>query len=253
VTDFKLVIPARLASTRLPRKVLRDLAGKPLLQWVWEAACAAGAREVIVATDAAEVLAACRAFGAQARLTSAAHRSGTDRVAQIAREARWSEDTIVVNLQGDEPLMPPALIHAVAQWLADDALAAIATAAHPIAARAQWLDPNVVKVVCDLRGHALYFSRAPIPWPRASGDERAPPLALRHIGLYAYRVGALERLARLPQAPLEDCELLEQLRALTHGLAIRVGVTEHDVPPGVDTEADLAAVAQHLRAQAPRR
>lgn len=248
MTAFKLVIPARLSSTRLPRKVLRELAGRPLLHWVWEAGCASGAEEVIVATDAEEVLAACRAFGADARLTSADHRSGTDRVEQVAREAGWREDSLVVNLQGDEPLMPPALIRATAQWLAEDPQAEIATAAHRIDTRAQWLDPNVVKVVCDARGHALYFSRAPIPWPRDGGDARPPALALRHIGLYAYRVGALRRLARLPHAPLEDCELLEQLRALAHGMAIRVGVTELEVPPGVDTEADLAAVAARLEA-----
>ena len=245
MTPFKVVIPARLGSTRLPRKVLRPLHGKPLLQWVWEAARASAAEQVIVAADDAEVLDACRAFGADARLTAASHQSGTDRIDEIARTAGWSDDTLVVNLQGDEPLMPPALIRQAAQLLAGDAGADIATLCHPLHAREEWLNPNVVKLVMDSFGYALYFSRAPIPWKREGTSAESPlprGLAFRHIGLYAYRVGALRRFSALPPAPLEQCEMLEQLRALSHGLRIKVGISEAPPPRGVDTEDDLAAV-----------
>ena len=245
MTPFKIVIPARLGSTRLPRKVLRPLHGKPLLQWVWEAARASAAEQVIVAADDAEVLDACRAFGADARLTAASHQSGTDRIDEIARNAGWSDDTLVVNLQGDEPLMPPALIRQAAQLLAGDAGADIATLCHPLHAREEWLNPNVVKLVMDSLGYALYFSRAPIPWKREGASAESPlprGLAFRHIGLYAYRVGALRRFSALPPAPLEQCEMLEQLRALSHGLRIKVGISEAPPPRGVDTEDDLAAV-----------
>jgi 3-deoxy-manno-octulosonate cytidylyltransferase (CMP-KDO synthetase) len=245
VTPFKIVIPARLGSTRLPRKVLRPLHGKPLLQWVWEAARASAAEQVIVAADDAEVLDACRDFGADARLTAASHQSGTDRIDEIARTAGWSDDTLVVNLQGDEPLMPPALIRQAAQLLAGDAGADIATLCHPLHAREEWLNPNVVKLVMDSFGYALYFSRAPIPWKREGTSAESPlprGLAFRHIGLYAYRVGALRRFSALPPAPLEQCEMLEQLRALSHGLRIKVGISEAPPPRGVDTEDDLAAV-----------
>ena len=245
MTPFKIVIPARLGSTRLPRKVLRPLHGKPLLQWVWEAARASAAEQVIVAADDAEVLDACRAFGADARLTAASHQSGTDRIDEIARTAGWSDDTLVVNLQGDEPLMPPALIRQAAALLAGDAGADIATLCHPLHAREEWLNPNMVKLVMDTSGYALYFSRAPIPWKREGTSAESPlpqGLAFRHIGLYAYRVGALRRFSALPPAPLEQCEMLEQLRALSHGLRIKVGISEAPPPRGVDTEDDLAAV-----------
>jgi 3-deoxy-manno-octulosonate cytidylyltransferase (CMP-KDO synthetase) len=251
MTAFKVVIPARLGSTRLPRKVLRPLAGKPLLQWVWEAACATGAAEVIVAADDRQVLDACRAFGADARLTAASHQSGTDRVDEVARSAGWDADTIVVNLQGDEPLMPPQMVRSAAQLLADDGGADIATLCHALHDRAEWLNPNVVKLVTDSRGYALYFSRAPIPWKREGTAADAPlptGLAFRHIGLYAYRVGALRRFSALEPAPLEQCEMLEQLRALAHGLRIKVGISAVPPPRGVDTEDDLAAVAALLRA-----
>ena len=249
MTPFKVVIPARLGSTRLPRKVLRPLSGKPLVQWVWEAARASAAEQVIVAADDAEVLDACRAFGADARLTAASHQSGTDRIDEIAQAAGWSDDTLVVNLQGDEPLMPPALIRQAAELLAGDAGADIATLCHPLHAREEWLNPNVVKLVTDSFGYALYFSRAPIPWKREGSSAESPlpqGLAFRHIGLYAYRVGALRRFSALPPAPLETCEMLEQLRALSHGLRIKVGISEAPPPRGVDTEDDLAAVGALL-------
>jgi 3-deoxy-manno-octulosonate cytidylyltransferase (CMP-KDO synthetase) len=252
VTPFKVVIPARLGSTRLPRKVLRPLAGKPLLQWVWEAARASSAEQVIVAADSDEVLQACRGFGADARLTDAGHQSGTDRIDEIARAAGWSDDTLVVNLQGDEPLMPPALVRQAAELLAGDGRADIATLCHPLHAREEWLNPNVVKLVKDVRGYALYFSRAPIPWKREGTSPESPlpqGLAFRHIGLYAYRVGALRRFSALPPAELETCEMLEQLRALSHGLRIKVGVSQVPPPRGVDTEDDLAAVGALLAAR----
>ena len=249
VTPFKVVIPARLGSTRLPRKVLRPLAGKPLLQWVWEAARASAAQQVIVAADDAEVLEACAAFGADARLTASSHQSGTDRINEIAQAAGWSDDTLLVNLQGDEPLMPPALILQVAEMLAGDSGADIATLCHPLHTREEWLNPNVVKLVADARDYALYFSRAPIPWKRegTSADSPLPQgLAFRHIGLYAYRVGALRRFSALSPAPLENCEMLEQLRALSHGLRIKVGISQAPPPRGVDTADDLAAVGALL-------
>lgn len=247
---FKVVIPARLGSTRLPRKVLADIHGKPLLRYVWEAAVRSGAGQVVIATDDDSVLRVAKAFGADARLTAATHPSGTDRVNEVARTLGWPAGTLIVNLQGDEPLMPPALIRQVAALLADDPAADLATLCHPIHSLEDWLDPNLVKVVSDRRGYALYFSRAPIPWRRDGATREAPrlpeALAFRHIGLYAYRVERLAELSALPPAPLEQTEALEQLRALTHGLRIRLGVT--DAPParGVDTAEDLAAVSALL-------
>ncbi|WP_293370936.1 3-deoxy-manno-octulosonate cytidylyltransferase [Nevskia sp.] len=250
---FRIVIPARLGSTRLPRKVLRELGAKPMLQWTWEAACAvAGPEAVTIATDDAEVLAACDAFGADARMTDLAHQSGTDRVNEIAAAAGWADDEIVVNLQGDEPLMPAAMVIEAARLLADDPTADIATLCHPLHQLEDWLNPNFVKVVRAANGHALYFSRAPIPWKREGTSPTSPlpaGLAFRHIGLYAYRVGALRRFSQLPASALENCEALEQLRALEAGLRIAVGVSDVPPPRGVDTEADLAAVAALLEAR----
>lgn len=243
---FKIVIPARLGSTRLPGKVLRPIAGRPLVQHVWAAARRARADEVVIATDDRQVYEACRGFGADVVMTAARHASGTDRIQEVARQRRWRPSTLVVNLQGDEPLMPPALVRRAAQLLAGDRSADIATLCHPLHTLEEWLNPNVVKVVMDRRGHALYFSRAPIPWRREGATREAPRLpeglAFRHIGLYAYRVAALARFSRLPAAALEDVEALEQLRALASGMAIHVGVTRQPPPRGVDTEADLAAV-----------
>lgn len=248
---FKVVIPARLGSTRLPRKVLRELHGKPLVQHVWEAARRTRARDVVIATDDREVLDACERFGADVVMTSAKHQSGTDRIFEVARRRKWPASAIVVNLQGDEPLMPAALVRRVAQLLAADRKADIATLCHPLHALDEWLNPNFVKVVMDGQGRALYFSRAPIPWRRAGATREAPQLpeglAFRHIGLYAYRVSALQRFSRLKPAALEVTEALEQLRALAAGMAIRVGVTRDPPPRGVDTEEDLQAVAAALR------
>ncbi len=243
---FKVVIPARLGSMRLPRKVLKDIAGKPVVRHVWEAAQRAGAGQVVIATDSEEVQAACVAFGADVQMTSAQHQSGTDRVNEVARSRSWDAATIVVNLQGDEPLMPPALVRQAAQLLADDAGAHIASLCHAIHDVEEWLNPNIVKLVMDQRGYALYFSRAPIPWKRDGATRAAPllpqELAFRHIGLYAYRVAALVEFSALPMAVLEECEALEQLRALSHGLRIKMGVTGQAPPRGIDTEEDLQAV-----------
>ena len=252
-TDFRVVIPARLGSTRLPRKVLRTLGGKPVVRWVWEAAQQAGAQQVVIATDAAEVAEVCRDFGATVAMTDARHASGTDRVNEVACAQGWAADTIVVNVQGDEPLMPPALIAQTARLLADDPLAHIATLAHPLHSAADFANPNVVKVVRNGQGHALYFSRAPIPWWRDGSSPGTPgvpvaPVPLRHIGLYAYRVAALAAFSALPPAPLEVCEALEQLRALHHGFRIPVGIADEAPPRGVDTEDDLTALAAHMAA-----
>jgi 3-deoxy-manno-octulosonate cytidylyltransferase (CMP-KDO synthetase) len=247
---FKVVIPARLGSTRLPRKVLLDLAGKPVVQHVWELARRSGAEDVVIATDSQEVCDVCEAFGADVRMTSAQHQSGTDRANEIARAAGWAADAIVVNLQGDEPLMPPALVRQAAQLLADDLQAQVASLCHPLERLDEWLNPNVVKVVMDRRGYALYFSRAPIPWQRDGATRESPKLpsalAYRHIGLYAYRVASLAEFSTLSPAPLEECEALEQLRALSHGLRIRMGITDNAPPRGIDTDEDLRAAAAYL-------
>ncbi|MDB5967697.1 MAG: kdsB [Hydrocarboniphaga sp.] len=247
---FKVVIPARLGSTRLPGKVLRELHGRPVIAHVWDAARASGAEQVLIATDDEKVAVAARGFGAEVRMTSSSHNSGTDRVNEVARIEGWADEVIVVNLQGDEPLMPPALLRQAAALLADDPIADLATLAHPLHSVEEFLNPNVVKVVADRRHYALYFSRAPIPWKRdgATRDKPLLPegLAYRHIGLYAYRSGRLAEFSALPPAPLEDCEALEQLRALANGLRIKLGFTDNPPPRGVDTEEDLAFVSAAL-------
>jgi len=254
VITFVAAIPARLASTRLPGKPLADIAGRPMVIHVAERARASGADEVWIATDDPSILAVAEAFGVQAALTRADHRSGTDRLAELADQRGWSDDTLVVNVQGDEPLIDPALIAGVARRLHDTPGAAIATAAHPIADARQMFDPNVVKVALDRHGFALYFSRAPIPYAR---DVFAPtvnldrPLpaglpAFRHVGLYAYRASALRKLAALPPAPIELFESLEQLRALWSGERIVVELAARAPEGGVDTPADLARVRAAL-------
>jgi 3-deoxy-manno-octulosonate cytidylyltransferase (CMP-KDO synthetase) len=253
VTPFRVVIPARLGSTRLPNKVIRDVLGKPVVRHVWEAARMSGAAEILIATDSEQVAEICRGFGAEVCMTSPQHQSGTDRINEVARLQGWSADTIVVNLQGDEPLMPPELIRKTAQLLADDSGAHMASICHPVHVLEEWLNPNVVKVVMDRRGYALYFSRAPMPW-RRDGSTREQPrlpegLAFRHVGIYAYRVAALAEFSQLPAAPLEECEALEQLRALTHGFRIKMGITDNPPPRGVDTEEDLQAVIALLRSR----
>lgn len=243
-----VVIPARFSASRLPGKPLADICGKPLIQHVYERACESDVGRVIVATDDARIEAAARAFGAEVCRTRADHNSGTERIAEVVACLGIADDAVVVNLQGDEPLMPPALIRAVADLLAARPDASMATACHPLTDMAAWRNPNVAKVVCDARGDALYFSRAPIPWPRSlmSADDgdaaTSVPHAQRHIGLYAYRAGFITEYTRLPASPLEAIESLEQLRVLWHGYRIAVHVSAELPGPGVDTPADLAAV-----------
>lgn len=247
MTAFKVVIPARYASTRLPGKPLADVGGQPMIVRVCEAVQGCGADEVIVATDDARVREAVLAHGQAAVMTRDDHPSGTDRIAEVAQQRGWSDETIVVNVQGDEPLIDPALVVAVAQALAADHAAAIATAAHAIGDITDFLNPNVVKVVTAANGRALYFSRAPIPWHRDGFAARRDVLpvglvARRHIGLYAYRVSFLRRYGQLAPAPLEQWEALEQLRALWHGFHIHVIDCAQPPAPGVDTPEDLARV-----------
>jgi len=245
---FHVVIPARYASSRLPGKPLLDIAGRTMIQRVVERACASGADQVLVATDDARIAAAVhdprRPLAAIAVMTDPALPSGTDRVAAVAARQGWSDDTVVVNVQGDEPFLPPALIEQAAALLDRDPAAGIATLAVPIASLEEFLDPNVVKVVTAHDAAALYFSRAPIPWsrdgaPRGLASQREFAGALRHVGIYAYRVGALRRITRLAPSALETCEKLEQLRALESGIRIAVGRCVELPEPGVDTEADL--------------
>ena len=248
---FRVVIPARYASTRLPGKPLRLIDGRPMLQHVHERALRSGADEVWIATDDGRIESACRQFGARVLLTSPSHQSGTDRIAEVARHMGWPDDDIVVNVQGDEPQVPPAIIRQVAELLERSSWAGIATLATPIESADEFLDPNVVKVVVTAEGRALYFSRAPIPCPRegaASGLTRQTRYdsARRHLGLYAYRVKVLARLAALPPTPLEQIEKLEQLRALENDMGIVVATSIESPGRGVDTEADLEAVARLL-------
>lgn len=243
MAGFHVVIPARHASTRLPGKPLADIGGRPMIRHVWDRAIESGAERVVIATDDARIEAAARTFGAEVCLTRADHRSGTDRIAEVADRLGWADDAIVVNLQGDEPTMPPALLRQVADDLAAHPEAALATLGVPIRDRADLFDPNVVKAVTNGAGWALYFSRAPIPWHRDSfpDAERLPEGVefIRHLGLYAYRVGFLRRFVGWAPAPLETCESLEQLRALWHGARIRLGIAGATPGPGVDTPEDL--------------
>jgi len=241
---FVVIVPARLASTRLPRKPLADLAGEPMVVRVARRAAASGAERVVVATDSDEVLAACRRFDVEAVLTRAGHPTGTDRLAEAADALELADETIVANVQGDEPLLPPQVVTRVAGLLAQRPDCAMATAAHPLADAAEFFNPNVVKVVTDATGRALLFSRAPIPWARdafAAARDRLPAglPAWRHVGLYAYRAAFLRRFPALPRAPIEEQENLEQLRALWHGFGIAVLPLAEPLPPGVDTAEDL--------------
>ncbi|MHB1214574.1 MAG: 3-deoxy-manno-octulosonate cytidylyltransferase [Thiobacillus sp.] len=243
---FRVVIPARYASSRLPGKPLADIGGQPMVLRVLARALQAGAESVVVATDDARVQQAVEAAGYQALMTSPDHQSGTERLVEVVDTLGWADDTLVVNVQGDEPLIDPALIREAARQLVlhDDAV--MATLAHPIHDHADFINPNVVKVIADEAGYALYFSRAPIPWPRdAFAAQQAMPHelgALRHIGLYAYRAGFLRTYASLISAPPERYEMLEQLRVLWHGHRISLGITPIVPAPGVDTPEDLARV-----------
>lgn len=243
---FVVVIPARYASVRLPGKPLREIAGKPMIEHVYRRGVESDAREVIIATDDERIAAAGEAFGARVCMTGDQHRSGSERIAEVCDVMDWDDRQVIVNLQGDEPAMPASLINQCAALL-DDAAADIATLASPLAAPEDFDNPNVVKVIVDDNDDAIYFSRAPIPYPRDAGNKAAAlRAALHHHGIYAYRSGVLRRLVAAPPSDLETIEQLEQLRALSMGLKIRVGRPPQRPGAGVDTEADLAAVAAEI-------
>lgn len=245
--DFIVILPARLASSRLPGKVLADIDGLPMVVRAARQAADSGAKRVIVAADDPLIISSCNRHGIDALLTRNTHTTGTDRLAEVTDLLDLSDDAIVVNVQADEPLIPPELINAVANLLAIQPNCAIATCAHPIHTREEIFNPNIVKVVCDAQKRAMLFSRAPIPWGRDyfASQENLPvdaPPVLRHIGLYAYRASFLRVFPQLPSCSLEQFEALEQLRALWHGFEIAVQIVDVAPPAGVDTPEDLARV-----------
>lgn len=257
MTAFKVAIPARYGSTRLPGKPLRLIAGRPMLEHVYRKALLSGAEEVVIATDDDRIHQTAQALGARVVMTAAGHASGTDRLAEVATLLGWPAETIVVNLQGDEPLMPPALLRQVAKGLDSHPEAGIATLCTRISQVHEVFDPHVVKVVLDAEGYALYFSRAPVPYHRdefSKHGEQLPQLPasadyFRHLGLYAYRAADLRRYPTLPPCMLEQTESLEQLRALWNGIRIYVEEALEVPPAGVDTELDLARVEAWLAAE----
>ena len=249
--SFTVVIPARYASTRLPGKPLLEIGGMPMVQHVWQRACRSAAAQVVIATDDMRILDAAQDFGAQVCMTSPEHPSGTDRLQQVATQMGWPDEQIVVNVQGDEPLIPPAIIDQVAANLAQHPGAGIATLCAQITGLEELLNPNIVKVVRSAQDMALYFSRATIPWPRdafARSTAAFPGAGAwyRHIGIYAYRTGFLHQYVTWPSAPPEQLEQLEQLRALYNGVGIHVAPAREAVPAGVDTPQDLLAVRSLL-------
>ena len=248
---FHVIIPARFGSVRLPGKPLAIMGERPLIQWVWQSAVASGAASVLIATDDERIRAAAGKFGADCLMTSAQHASGTDRIAEAVRAREFAADDIVVNLQGDEPTMPAEVIAKVAEALRDAASRDIATAVAPIASLREFLDPNCVKALRAADGRALYFSRAPVPWPRdnvVAGEPTSFAGAWRHIGIYGYRVRSLLQFAAWPPTALEATEKLEQLRALEHGMHIHLVTLAHSPPAGVDTPEDLERVRAALTA-----
>ncbi len=253
--DFTVVIPARYASSRLPGKMLADIQGKPMIQHVYERACLSEAKRVLIATDHQEIVGAAKNFGAEAVMTSPNHQSGTDRLQEVCSVLDLDQDHIVVNVQGDEPKIPPAVINQVATLLNQDSTATMATLCEPIENTELFLDPNVFKVVIDNHQRALYFSRAPIPWPRDefanAKDKNTSKLGVdqtpfRHLGIYAYRVALLNRFVTWPMAQLESIEKLEQLRVLANGEKIAIAKACEFVPAGVDTEQDLQRLRKNL-------
>lgn len=241
---FHVVIPARFASTRLPGKPLLTLAGRPLIAHVYACALASGAEDIMIATDDSRIMATCETLGIPSVMTSPEHRSGSERLAEVVAMAKWGDDEVVVNLQGDEPLTPPSLIRQVAEDLRAYPLASVSTLCAPIHSAAQLNDPHTVKVVCDKAGYAMYFSRAPIPWERDVLGAESLDVAIgwRHVGIYAYRAGYLQRYVDLPVCDLEGIEKLEQLRVLWHGARIHVAKALEEPGHGVDTPEDLKIV-----------
>lgn len=244
--QFKVIIPVRYASTRLPGKPLLDIHGKTMIEHVYDRAVASGAVEVVIATDHLQIADIARSFGARVCMTSADHFSGTERIAEAVEALGYDEDDIIVNLQGDEPMMPPGMIHQVANALDMNDSAKVATLATKITDVNMLFDPHVVKVVLNKRHYAMYFSRAPIPWEREGfSDISARTMDFdhyRHIGMYAYRVGFLQSYLQTIECDIEKCEMLEQLRILWNGGRIHVALTQEPVPHSVDTDADLVAV-----------
>ncbi|MEJ2618977.1 MAG: 3-deoxy-manno-octulosonate cytidylyltransferase [Candidatus Thiodiazotropha sp.] len=249
---FKVVIPARYASVRLPGKPLLEIAGKPMIHHVFDRAVESGADQVVVATDNEQIADVCRAFSADVCMTSAEHRSGSDRIAEVAAQRSWGDDEIIVNLQGDEPCMPAELLSQVAEDMSQHGAAGVTTLSAPITERKMLFDPHVVKVVTDMQGYALYFSRAPIPWHRDEFIEADSLLPAdtgfaRHIGLYAYRAGYLAKYVAWKRAPIERAESLEQLRVLWHGGRIHVSNARMEPGHGVDTRDDLQQAEESLK------
>jgi len=254
MTDFKVVIPARYASTRLPGKPILPIAGKPMIQHVYEKAVASGADQVIIATDDERISEACEAFSAQVCMTHQEHASGTDRIAEVVNKMKWLDETIVVNVQGDEPLLPENLISQLASDLSEQSDCVMSTLATPIQTARELHDPNVVKLVMDRSGKALYFSRATIPWDRDAFnlDNQCLPESsgyYRHIGLYAYRAGFIQHYNEMQPCAVEQTESLEQLRVLWNGHQIHVSLTMTPPGHGVDTQQDLARLNRILSAQ----
>ncbi|MDX1453226.1 MAG: 3-deoxy-manno-octulosonate cytidylyltransferase [Oleiphilaceae bacterium] len=253
--EYTVIIPARYASSRLPGKPLVDIAGKPMIQRVYEQALASTATQVVIATDDARIAAACDAFGASAVMTSPEHPSGTDRLEEVVQKLDLDEDAIVVNVQGDEPLIPPEVIDQVARNLSEHADFGMATLCERIHDVEQVMNPNIVKVVFDRLGRANYFSRAPIPWAREAfrnrHDPHLPPRAeyYRHIGIYAYRVDLLKRFVVWSPSMTEQVERLEQLRVLSNGESIHIDVAQQSLPGGVDTPEDLERIRAHFAAR----
>ncbi|MCG8463243.1 MAG: 3-deoxy-manno-octulosonate cytidylyltransferase [Xanthomonadales bacterium] len=242
LSSVKVVIPARLASTRLPNKPLVEIAGRSMLEWVWRRAVESAVGEVVIATDSEQIMQLASGFGADAALTQQTHLSGTDRCAEVATQRGWSDDTLVINLQGDEPQIPTACLQQMAALISEYP-EAVCSLYEPIVEREVFHDPAAVKVVCDQRERALYFSRAPIPHDRdQTQDGTTAMLGRRHIGLYAYSVARLRAFTELPSSPYEQREKLEQLRLLEHGIPIQMARCCAKVPAGIDTPADLARV-----------
>ncbi len=250
--SFTVVIPARYQSSRLPGKMLLDIGGKPMVLRVVERAQQSKAAAIYVATDDERIRAVCQSAGVAVLMTNPAHASGTDRIAEVAQQLGLRDDAVIVNVQGDEPLIPPAVINQVATNLAARPDTGICTLYAPVADEAEFRNPNAVKLVTDAEGRVQYFSRAPIPWPRDGVTPASVALAKRHIGLYAYRVTVLKQFVSWPVSPLEETEKLEQLRAMHHGVTIHAERSCEFIPAGVDTAADLEHVRQLIQAGAGR-